>query len=68
MKSVAGDALENQRRSWLNEATSQLQRHQKKSREHLQEYQQGYRFDATCQKFNKKSKSNRLRVEKKVNI
>ena len=41
MKSVAGDALENQRRSLLNDATAELQRHQRQSSEHLQEYQQG---------------------------
>ena len=43
MKSVAGDALENQRRSLLNDATAELQRHQRQSSEHLQEYQQGVR-------------------------
>ena len=37
MNDVAGDALENQRRSLLNEATAELQRHQGKSHEHLQE-------------------------------
>ena len=37
MTSIAGDALENQRRSLLNEATAELQR---QSHEHLQEYQQ----------------------------
>ena len=40
MNSVAGDALENLRRSLLSEATAELQR---QSREHLQEYQQGVR-------------------------
>ena len=43
MKSVAGDALENQRRSLLTEATAELQRHQRQSQEHLQEYQRGVR-------------------------
>ena len=31
--SVVGDALENQRRSLLNEATTELQRHQRQSHE-----------------------------------
>ena len=39
----AGDAVENQRRSFLNEATAELQRHQKQSYEHLQDHQQGVR-------------------------
>ena len=43
MTSVPSDALENQRRSLLNEATAELQRHQRQSHEHLQEYQQGVR-------------------------
>ena len=36
MNSVAGDALENERRSLLNEATAKLQRHQGQNQEHLQ--------------------------------
>ena len=36
MNGVAGDTLENQRRSLLNEATAELQMHQRQSREHLQ--------------------------------
>ena len=44
VNSVASDALENQRRRGLfNEATMELQRHQRHSHEHLQEYQQGVR-------------------------
>ena len=35
MNRVAGDALENQRRSLLDEATAELQRHQRQSHEHL---------------------------------
>ena len=63
--SVAGDALENQRRSLLNEVTAELQRHQRQSHELLQEISAGV-FGATSLKF--KSKSNRLRVEKKLKI
>ena len=59
MGGVAGGALGNQRRSMLSDATAELQRHQRQSHEHLQE-----QSNATCQKFNKKSKSSRLRVEK----
>ena len=43
MKSVAGDALENKRRSLLNEAKAELPRHQTQSHEHLHEFQQGVR-------------------------
>ena len=43
MNSVAGDAVENQRRSLLTEATTQLKRHQRQNHDHLQEYQQGVR-------------------------
>ena len=43
VNSVAGDALENQRRSLLSEATTELQRHPGQSHKHLQEYQQGVR-------------------------
>ena len=39
MHSDASNALENQRRSLLSDATPELQRHQKQSHEHLQEYQ-----------------------------
>ena len=53
MTSVAGDALENQRRSLLNDATTECKNVSRK-------------FGATCQKFNKKSNSNRLREEKKL--
>ena len=42
-RSVAGESLENQRRSLLSEATADLPRHQRHSRKHLQEYQQGGR-------------------------
>ena len=49
MNGVAGGVLEHKRRSLLNEATTELQRHQRQRHEHQQEYQ----------KFNKKSKSNR---------
>ena len=53
INSVAGDALDNQIRSLLNEATAELQKASKaKSR--------------TCHKFNKKSKVNRLRAEKEL--
>ena len=41
MKSVAGDAPENQRRSLLNEAAAELHRYQSQNHERLQEYQQG---------------------------
>ena len=37
MISVAGDALENQRRSLLGEATAEVQMHERQSRGHLQE-------------------------------
>ena len=40
MNSVARDALENHKRNLLIEANSEIQRHKKKSRESLQEYQQ----------------------------
>ena len=40
---VAGDALENQRRSLLNEPTAELGGHHRQNHEHLQEYQQGVR-------------------------
>ena len=40
MNSIAGDELENQRRSLLNEATAELQSHLRQFYEHLQEYQQ----------------------------
>ena len=43
MDSVADDALENQRRSLLNEATAELRRHQRPSHKHLQEHQQSVR-------------------------
>ena len=43
MSDVAGDALENQRKSLLDEATPELQRLQRQSLEHLQEYQQSVR-------------------------
>ena len=43
IKSVASDAQKNQRRSLLNEATIELQRHRSQSHEHLEEYQQGGR-------------------------
>ena len=43
MKSVASDALENQRSDLLTDATMELQRHQRHSHEHLQECQQGVR-------------------------
>ena len=39
--SVAGDALKNQRRSFVSEARQRLHRHQRQSHEHLQECQQG---------------------------
>ena len=39
MISVASEALDNQRRSLLHEATTQLQRHQRQSHEHLLGYQ-----------------------------
>ena len=42
VNSVSGDALENQRRNLLNEATTDPQRHQRKTHERLQEYQQGF--------------------------
>ena len=40
MNSVASDALENQRKSSLSEATAGIQRNSRQSREHLQENQQ----------------------------
>ena len=40
MNSVASAALENQRRSLPNEATTEIQRHQRQKHEYLQEYQQ----------------------------
>ena len=43
MKSVAGDAMENQIRSLLNEASAELHRHQRQTHEHLQAYHQGVR-------------------------
>ena len=43
MKSVAGDALGNQKRNLFDEATAEDQRHQWQIREHLQGYQQGVR-------------------------
>ena len=43
MNGVAGDALENLRRSLLSEATMELESHQRQSHEHLQEYKQGVR-------------------------
>ena len=43
MNGAAGDALDNQRRSLLNDATAELQRHQRQNHQHLQEYQQGLR-------------------------
>ena len=43
MNKVAKDALDNQRRSLLNEATTELQSHQMQSHEHLQEYQRRVR-------------------------
>ena len=51
MNSVASNALENKRRSLLSEATAELQKHERQSH---------------CQKFNKESKSNKLRMEKKL--
>ena len=42
MNSVAGDALENHKRSLLNEVTAELQ-HQRQSHEHLQECQESVR-------------------------
>ena len=43
MNRVGGDALENQRRSLLNKATAERQRHQRQNTEYLPEYQQGVR-------------------------
>ena len=43
MNSVAGDALENQRRSLLNKATAELQQHQRQSHQHLHDNQNGVR-------------------------
>ena len=43
MNSVASDVLENQRRSLLNEAPTELQKQQRQNHEDLQEYQQGVR-------------------------
>ena len=43
MNDVVGDALENQRRSLLDEATTEVQRHQRPNHEHLEEYVQGVR-------------------------
>ena len=43
MRSVAGDALRNQRRSLFSEATAVLQGHQRQSREHLQDHPQSVR-------------------------
>ena len=41
MNSVAGDALENQRRNLLSEPNSKIQRHRWPNQVRLQEYQQG---------------------------
>ena len=43
MGGVAGDALENKRRSLLDEATAELQRRQRQNHEDLQDSQQGVR-------------------------
>ena len=61
---VAGDALENQRRSLLNAAVAELPRHQGKITNTCNF--SGRVFDATCQKFNEKSKSDSSQVEKKL--
>ena len=55
INSFAGDVLENQIRSLLDEAAAELQMHERQSHEHLQQYQQG----------DKQSKTNWLREEKK---
>ena len=62
MKSVASDALENQRRSFSNEAISELQSSKEKVTSILKNISMV--FDTTCQKTNNKSKSNKLRVTK----
>ena len=68
MNIVASDALENPRRSLLNEATTELQRHHRQKKSRASARNSSKQSGATCQKFNKKSKSNRLRVEKKLTI
>ena len=62
LENQAGDALEIQRRSSLHEAKAEIQIHQKQSQEHLQE------FNATWQKFNKKSTSSRPREGETLKI
>ena len=59
MHSVASDAQQNQRRSLLGEETTELQRHQWHSHEHLQESQQGVRRHLS-------EVQQRLRVKKKL--
>ena len=43
INAVAGDALQNHKRSLRNAATTELQRHRRPSHDHLQENQQGVR-------------------------
>ena len=52
MNSVAGDALENQRRSLLSEATAEIERHQRGKVTSICKKISRV-FDATCQKFEK---------------
>ena len=62
MNSVAGDALENQRRSLLSEATAELQRHQRQSHKHPRNYQQGVRRHLS--EVQQEVQVHRLRVKK----
>ena len=66
MRSVAGHALEHQRRSLLNETTTELQRHQRERHEHLQDQQQGVRRHSS--EGQQEVQIQQLRVEKKLKI